>query len=283
VITGSSDTTVRAWEIATEKEIANITFYNNPIKALGYEPTANKVLAGTNNGVANSHWIHSSKLKEQLCQKVGRNFTSTEWQKYMDSRLKEYEIVCPQLSVHSTVIEQAINLLKQGQKDKAINILSNIKQLKNISDATSKTLEKAIRLASQDQTDEAINTLNQQFKLTRTAGTPGIGTGPNPASVHTGRIRTLKDVYTPNERIQVKFNNLPGNKTDWITIRPAETPDDTYDELRWEYTYGRENGTMTFESLPPGEYEVRLYFDWKNTGSYQVRDRYFFRVTESGD
>jgi len=277
VITGSSDTTVRAWEIATEEEIAKITFYNNPIKALAYEPTANKILAGTNNGVANSHWIHSNKLKEQLCQKMGRNFKSKEWEKYMNSSLEEYEIVCPQLSVHPKVIEKAIRLAKQGQKDKAINILRHIKQLEGSIDLNPETekTETNPKVAVKNAI-EANPPENQQTHSSDNSSDSNL-----PQEQES--VRTLKDVYRANERIQVQFNNLPGNKTDWITIRPAEAPDNSYDELRWEYTYGREKGTMTFEPLPTGEYEVRLYFDWKNTGSYQVRDRYFFRVTESGD
>ena len=88
--------------------------------------------------------------------------------------------------------------------------------------------------------------------------------------------RTQKQVYRPGEPIVVEFAGLPGNATDWITIVSPSVSDDTYNE--WHYTEGRQSGYLTFEGLPVGEYEVRVYFNWSE-GGYIVRDRYRFSVS----
>ncbi len=80
--------------------------------------------------------------------------------------------------------------------------------------------------------------------------------------------------------IRVRFDRLPGT-ADWLTIVPVGTPDDQFGEWFWSdgsATPGRpagvpqRSGVLTFAGLQPGDYEVRLYFDWPN-GGYRVRGR----------
>ncbi|MEB3226256.1 MAG: hypothetical protein VKJ86_10700 [Synechococcus sp.] len=94
-------------------------------------------------------------------------------------------------------------------------------------------------------------------------------------SVSSGNVSTNKTSYRANEAILVNYANLPGNAGDWITIVLASAPDDTYDE--WFYTDGRRSGSRQFNGLPPGNYEVRVYYNWP-TGGYTVQDRYGFTV-----
>ncbi|HYJ78112.1 MAG TPA: hypothetical protein VEW03_00720, partial [Longimicrobiaceae bacterium] len=87
--------------------------------------------------------------------------------------------------------------------------------------------------------------------------------------------RTRKSSYEPGEPIMVDYGGFPGAQGDWIAIVRPGDPDDTHGS--WYYTAGRTAGSQEFPALPPGEYEVRAYFDWP-AGGYNVRSRYRFRV-----
>lgn len=92
----------------------------------------------------------------------------------------------------------------------------------------------------------------------------------------TATVKTEKDTYRANEKIVVIFSNLPGNKSDWITVVKASEPPEMYIEC--PYTNGQKNGRMIFKGLPAGDYEVRVYYDWDNNGEYNIRLRYPFKI-----
>jgi hypothetical protein len=111
-------------------------------------------------------------------------------------------------------------------------------------------------------------------------GTPACQqSATEPASEETANAAPLaqsdKDTYTEGETVTVTYSNLPGNEQDWISVTAAAEPDDTYGE--WFYTQGATEGTYTFNELEPGEYEVRVYFNWPD-GDFEVQDRYSFTV-----
>jgi hypothetical protein len=89
------------------------------------------------------------------------------------------------------------------------------------------------------------------------------------------RLSTSKRVYAPNEPVVVAFAGFPGNDQDWVTVVKAAAPRDSY--AQWSYTRRRREGQLTFDGLPPGNYEARAYFDWP-AGGYSVRSRVAFRV-----
>ncbi len=87
------------------------------------------------------------------------------------------------------------------------------------------------------------------------------------------------DHYAAGEEIRVHFLGLPGNRADWISISEAGSSDTSY--LRWTYTQGAKEGLQAFRGVDPGEYEVRVYFNWPS-GRYTVHSRFPFIVTETG-
>ncbi|MCK9526707.1 MAG: hypothetical protein M0R49_12385 [Limnochordia bacterium] len=96
--------------------------------------------------------------------------------------------------------------------------------------------------------------------------------------VQKGTLRLwANDSVAPNEDIVVHYQDFPGNKYDWITIVPADFPDNNFKE--YYYTDGARSGLMTFAGLEPGQYEVRSYHNWSQ-GGYTVQDRYPFTVGE---
>ena len=80
-----------------------------------------------------------------------------------------------------------------------------------------------------------------------------------------------KDVYMQHEANVVTYEAMPGNSQDWMTIVPAGADDNTYDE--WAYIQGQTHGQLTFTGLNPGQYELRVYFNWPD-GGYEVQYRH---------
>ena len=72
-------------------------------------------------------------------------------------------------------------------------------------------------------------------------------------------VNTSKKVYAPGESIVISYSGFLGTFKDWIGIAAKGLADDKY--TVWQYTGGSSNGSLTFNGLPYGEYEVRGYFD----------------------
>lgn len=86
---------------------------------------------------------------------------------------------------------------------------------------------------------------------------------------------TTKPQYSAGESVVLQYSGLPGNAQDWITVVKAGDPPDTHGT--WQYTGGKRSGTIDVGRLSPGQYEVRVYFNWPD-GGYQIQSRYQFSV-----
>ena len=104
-------------------------------------------------------------------------------------------------------------------------------------------------------------------------------TGDNTTDVKPDKNNTIlkpsKTIFTRFEQVTISYSGLPGNQNDWITLTRASEPDTTYGD--WFYTYGQKSGSYTFKITEPGDYEVRVYYDWPN-GGYVVRGRLKIKV-----
>lgn len=80
----------------------------------------------------------------------------------------------------------------------------------------------------------------------------------------------------PQGNVVVRWREMPGSATDWIAVQPANAADDSYGST-WTYTEGHREGTFDAGKLAPGDYEVRVYFDWP-AGGFTVQERVGFRV-----
>ena len=87
-------------------------------------------------------------------------------------------------------------------------------------------------------------------------------------------IEMNKVTYTTEEKIIIDVNNMFGDTQDWIAIYPKGSSNDWINVLRWSWTGGFINGSMIFDTLPTGEYEVRVFF--KN--SYNLEKKHAFSV-----
>lgn len=88
-------------------------------------------------------------------------------------------------------------------------------------------------------------------------------------------IKPSKTIFTRFEQVTISYSGLPGNQNDWITLTKASEPDTTYGD--WFYTYGQKSGTYSFKISEPGDYEVRVYYDWPN-GGYIVQKRIKIKI-----
>ena len=89
-------------------------------------------------------------------------------------------------------------------------------------------------------------------------------------------VWTENNVYQRNETIKVIFSNAPGYDTDWICIVTAGSPDTDPGDYQY-MPKGLNRGSLIFDSHPPGEYEVRAYYNYRRDG-YMVSGRYPFTV-----
>jgi hypothetical protein len=77
----------------------------------------------------------------------------------------------------------------------------------------------------------------------------------------------------------VEYAGLPGNQSDWITVVRADASDGSYGP--YFYTDGKRNGGFTFDGLPAGQYQARVFFNWAGGGGYTVQARTSFTVGSS--
>lgn len=81
--------------------------------------------------------------------------------------------------------------------------------------------------------------------------------------------------FKASDPIKVTYADMPGASGDWITIVPKGQEDNSW--CSWQWSSGT-TGTQWYGSLPPGEYEVRMYYKWSG-GQCEVIGRTPFTVT----
>jgi Zn-dependent protease with chaperone function len=90
-------------------------------------------------------------------------------------------------------------------------------------------------------------------------------------------LATDKLQYHPAEPVLIRYIGASGRPTDWITVIRAGSPSNDWGD--WQMLDGARGGTVQKVAGNPGEYEVRLFFDWPN-GGFEVKALYRFQVSE---
>jgi hypothetical protein len=73
-------------------------------------------------------------------------------------------------------------------------------------------------------------------------------------------VQTTKDIYTPEEEVVANIANMSGDEHDWIGIYPAGSDNAWENVVDWKWIAGDINTERSFNALPVGEYEVRVFF-----------------------
>jgi len=89
-------------------------------------------------------------------------------------------------------------------------------------------------------------------------------------------VRTDKEIYNEGEMIQVYFAGAPGYNSDWICIVPAGARDNEPGDYKYMPSRASQ-GLILFSPRPPGQYEVRAYYNYRRNG-YVVKGRQRFSV-----
>ena len=82
-------------------------------------------------------------------------------------------------------------------------------------------------------------------------------------------ISTNKSVYASGERIELTWQDAPGNKWDWIGVFPRGADANSGSYANWLYTEATVQGSATIDAetdggpwpIPPGKYDVMLLAD----------------------
>ena len=74
-------------------------------------------------------------------------------------------------------------------------------------------------------------------------------------------LTTNKSTYLSTEAIDVNFTHMQGNTTDWIGIYPAGASYEFENVVASKQTGGDINGSVIFEDIPIGNYDVRAFFN----------------------
>lgn len=77
------------------------------------------------------------------------------------------------------------------------------------------------------------------------------------ASLGTPSITTDSSTYEPDKPIQVIWDELPGNATDWVALAPAGSGPMTV--TNWISTAGNPSSDYTFSGLPQGTFVARAF------------------------
>lgn len=84
-------------------------------------------------------------------------------------------------------------------------------------------------------------------------------------------IETEKQVYTVGEPIQIKYSGMPAQYSDFIVLVDALKAEDDFSSYSSINT--KTDGTYTFDSLPPGNYEIRAYYNYRPGNYYKLIGR----------
>ena len=93
-------------------------------------------------------------------------------------------------------------------------------------------------------------------------------------TLHATSVKTDKNIYEVNEKIELSFMDMMGDEHDWVALYAKGTSNEWKNVLRWNWTGGIKEGDITLNGLPLGDYEARVFF--KN--SYKLESSYEFNV-----
>jgi len=92
--------------------------------------------------------------------------------------------------------------------------------------------------------------------------------------LHAVTITSDKNIYSSQDKILLTASDMAGNQKDWIAIYPEGSSTAWNNVLQWVWTKGKINHTFTFQNLPAGDYEARVFFN----NTYKIETSHKFKV-----
>ena len=79
--------------------------------------------------------------------------------------------------------------------------------------------------------------------------------------LNAANVTLNKATYTNNENIVVNFTDMTAKNQDWIGIYPKNSSNSWGNVVAWKWTNDTTEGQVTFDALPAGEYEARVFYN----------------------
>lgn len=123
-VTVSSET-AQVWDLANRRKLARLPLPANSAH-YAFSPDG-KYLATASSEMAKLWLWRSEDLRNEACQRLGRNLTYEEWQSYMGN--KDYRKTCEALPVHQSFIDEGIDLARSGDLKAAVAVFRRIREM----------------------------------------------------------------------------------------------------------------------------------------------------------
>ena len=142
--------------------------------------------------------------------------------------------------------------------------------------ATVAGTKKGVAAAAQGTKKAAADAAQATVGAVRGAKTATVGAVRDARAAAGGAtLHTSAPVYDTSQLVVVQYSGMPGTKHDWVTIVPADAPNEAYGEWAW---LGPASGTHRFgRLLKPGRYQVRAFENWP-AGEFTIKGRVDFEV-----
>jgi len=79
--------------------------------------------------------------------------------------------------------------------------------------------------------------------------------------VYDVNVTTSKAEFYISEKINITLTGMPGNSGDWVGIYQKDAPSTWANTITWKYDGQVVDGTYDLDSVPQGEYEVRVFLN----------------------
>lgn len=97
IVSGSSDTTLRLWDSATGNPIGNpMNGHELRINSVSFNPQGTRIVSGSDDMTLRI-WPAHNDWSQQLCNKLTRNMTQTEWRLWISAKI-DYQKQCLDLA-----------------------------------------------------------------------------------------------------------------------------------------------------------------------------------------
>ncbi|MEM8642751.1 MAG: hypothetical protein AAGG51_28615, partial [Cyanobacteria bacterium P01_G01_bin.54] len=122
------DGTAKIVAVETGEEIARID-HDSGVLAVAWSLDGKQVATASNDGTAKVSTIQITVLRAKLCtERLSRNLTAQEWERYLDLNLTTYGRTCDNLPAHPSVTSRALELAGSNP-DQALTILQHLIQI----------------------------------------------------------------------------------------------------------------------------------------------------------